>query len=400
MYGASNDPNPKELAADALENLQVPTPDYDQSLALYAIPIGNDRILLKSADFSTARLEARLRKHWAKTLGLEAHELETLMQDSDFAYLKPYFEFDRTIRTFGGTLRISFDPQQRFDAIVLTSPDLRDQTESIAGRIIPAQTLEELSKTQMVDALVLDPDRISSDLASLSIERKRRETIRAMRDEVLPTLVSGILGELGMPQGRGSRGFDLLCEPHALDSKLSPTNDVQIKQMCHDSPIFKKDSLHGRKQFWKLVAILSGENNPGTNNKALLIQDSASDAQVTELLHDLVSAGVKREQIIVLDKERLKLSGIKLTERRSNTEHTDIAIQVDLQKFLRFSWAELVADMSDKAFHKVDLETLAEITNGREYHLPRSRESLDEPLEIALLRANGCLEIVKYCRRR
>jgi len=405
--GNTNNPETEDLEifpssmVDLFSSLVSPASVSKQVSPLQTIPIGVERIGLRGPDSLPSRLEARLLKNWASTLGFEPDELRTVMQDPDYDYLSSYFDFDRTIRTLGGTLRISFDPHNKFGSVVLTSPDLRPHTEVIAARIFPAEILEALSQAPIIDALGLDPDRLSKKIADISPERKDQEILRAIRDEVLPTLVSGILGELGVPQRRGSRGFDLLCEPYTLSSQLTSTDDVQVKQLREDSPIFKRDNLHGRRQFWKLVAILGGESQPTTSNKLLLIQDTASNSQVAGLIDDLIAAGARHEQIIVLDKERLQLSGINLLEvpsRDPETDHPGVIIQVDLQRFLCFQWAEQFANLGDDIFRKVDPIKIAALLNEREYVLSPMRHSLDEPIEIALLRASGCLEIIEYCR--
>ncbi len=150
------------------------------SSQLLSIPIGKDRIPLKSQDEISERLENRLRKYWSRTLGLTDKGIQILLQESEFQNLTPYFDFDRTIRTLGGTLRVTFDPQNRFDSKVLTSPDLSEQTNLVAGSILSTKILEGLSREHVVDALVLDQDRLPKNLANMSSERKRRETVRAI----------------------------------------------------------------------------------------------------------------------------------------------------------------------------------------------------------------------------
>jgi hypothetical protein len=373
--------------------------DSPLSFPFTSLRVGTDILSLSAHGIVPPHLEERLSKHWARAFGLGSEETIQFLGASAADHLRPFLEFDRMLRLAAGTLRVSFDTERGFRSALLTGETQRSTSGAVANRILSAEFLNGLSGADLLQQLASDPDRLSKNSARVSSERRALETLRAVREEVIPILISGIFGELGVPIQRGSRGFDLLCSGIAGMSSQDiaiHSEDVQVKILYKDSPIFNRDSVSGKRQFFKLIAILTGAPPQGTANRALLIQGDASAEQMQELATDLSAAGAQREQIIILESERLRLSGIDISELgrlQPRPRTSTVTVNVDLQQFLKFSWAQKLASGGPPVFPSAPA---LQAYSKTPYVLPGTRLNEQEPVEIALLRANGCYEILEY----
>lgn len=377
--------------------------DAPLSFPVTSLRVGTDILAIPTPSILPPHLEERLSKHWGRALGLAPDQAIEFLASTAAAQLHPFLEFDRMLRLAAGTLRITFDTESGFKSALLTGETQRQASGEVANRIFSADLLSDLSGKALLQELSSDPDRLPKNTSRISSRRRDLETLRAVREEVIPILISGIFGELGVPIQRGSHGFDLLCAGMARMSTQEiaeelavHAEDVQVKILYQDSPIFNRDSINGKKQFFKLIAILTGLPRQGTANRALLIQADATAEQMQELALDLTSAGAHREQLILLESERLRLSGIDISElgrSQPRLRPSTVTVNVDLQQFLKFSWAQKLANNGRPVFSG---PPALQAYSKDPYALPGTRLNEQEPLEFALLRANGCYEILEY----
>lgn len=335
---------------------------------------GDSAFSLSALEELPAHLEARIHKQWAHALGIPTQEAAEL---TNAPHLAPYIQFDRALRIVSGTLRFSFHSDSGFQLAVLTSNDQQSLIHSLSSAIFKQELLDKLNGGDFFKDLIHDHDRLPKDLDKISPDRARAETARVVRDELIPALISSLIGELGVPLRRGSQGFDIQCADSASASKIGPV-DVQIKVLYHDSPIFNRDLVTGKMQFFKLVAVLAPFPPTQVKGRAILLQANATEQQMAELRDDLVSAGVSPENILLLGHKRLELSGIKIPERERPAglqTQTAISLDLDLQQYLRFVWAHKFCGPAP---------------------LLLSAPGGNEPIEIKLLKSNGCYEIIEF----